>query len=117
MCNAGRAFSRAELLDHLHGLDHGLPFDRSVDIHVSNLRRKLLQSPGSDSPIETVRGLGYRLNAQPVKAPLPERSNGGDAGRGRLALEAFAHIPLPLLVLAADRTVALYNDAARRLCG
>jgi DNA-binding response OmpR family regulator len=115
--NAGRAFSRAQLLDHLHSLDHGIPFDRSVDIHVSNLRRKLHQPPGSDTPIETVRGLGYRLNAQPVKAPSPERSNGGDTGRGKLALEAFEHIPVPLLVLAADRTVALYNEEARRLCG
>lgn len=117
MRNAGRAFSRAQLLDHLHGLDHGLPFDRSVDIHISNLRRKLHQPPGSDSPIETVRGLGYRLNAQPFKAQSPERSNDGGAGRSRLALEAFEHAPVPLLVLTADRTVALYNEAARRLCG
>jgi PAS domain S-box-containing protein len=115
--NPGRAFSRAQLLDHLHGLDHGIPFDRSIDIHISNLRRKLRQPPTSDSPIETVRGLGYRLNALPVKAPSPARIDGSDVGRARLALEAFEHAPLPMLVLTAERTVALYNEAARRLCG
>ena len=34
-------------------------FDRSVDMHVSNLRRKLGPGPGGGSRIETVRGLGY----------------------------------------------------------
>lgn len=35
----------------------------------------------------------------------------------QLALAAFEHVPLPLLVLTADRTVVLYNEAARQLCG
>jgi len=34
--------------------------ERAVDIHITNLRRKLREA-GADSPIETVRGLGYRL--------------------------------------------------------
>ena len=34
-----------------------------------------------------------------------------------LALAAFERAPVPLLVLAADRTVVLYNEAARQLCG
>jgi len=117
MRNPGRAFSRAQVLDHLHGLDHGIPFDRSVDIHVSNLRRKLHQPVGAATPIETVRGLGYRLSAQPAQTPRADPSNGGGAERDRLALAAFEHVPMPLLVLTADRTVALYNEAARQLCG
>ena len=34
-------------------------FDRSVDMHLSNLRRKLGPAPGGGSRIETVRGIGY----------------------------------------------------------
>jgi two-component system response regulator CpxR len=34
-------------------------YDRSIDMHVSNLRRKLGPGPGGDERIETVRGLGY----------------------------------------------------------
>ncbi len=37
--------------------------------------------------------------------------------QGQLALAAFEHVPLPLLVLTTDRTVVLYNEAAQRLCG
>jgi two-component system OmpR family response regulator len=38
------------------------PYDRSIDVHVSNLRQKL-QAVDSTAEIETVRGLGYRLKA------------------------------------------------------
>jgi two-component system OmpR family response regulator len=38
------------------------PYDRSIDVHVSNLRQKL-QALGSQTEIETVRGFGYRLKA------------------------------------------------------
>jgi two-component system OmpR family response regulator len=40
------------------------PYDRSIDVHVSNLRQKL-QAAADDVEIETVRGLGYRLKALP----------------------------------------------------
>lgn len=36
------------------------PYDRSIDVHISNLRQKL-QALGSQAEIETVRGFGYRL--------------------------------------------------------
>jgi len=35
------------------------PFDRSVDVHISNLRRKLTPNSGRPTPIRTVRGAGY----------------------------------------------------------
>lgn len=35
-------------------------YDRSIDMHVSNLRRKLGPKPGGEARIETVRGLGYQ---------------------------------------------------------
>ena len=61
--HAGQTLSREQLLDELHGSDAAaLPgFDRSVDSHVKNLRRKL-EAAGSDPGlIETVYGMGYRL--------------------------------------------------------
>jgi len=37
-----------------------VPHDRSVDMHVSNLRRKLGSDPRGDNRIETIRGIGYQ---------------------------------------------------------
>ena len=37
-----------------------VPHDRSVDMHVSNLRRKLGLDPRGDNRIETIRGIGYQ---------------------------------------------------------
>lgn len=55
----GRILSREHLLDHLHG-HAAAPMDRSIDICISRLRRKMRSALGVD-PIQTVRGLGYRL--------------------------------------------------------
>lgn len=52
-----QAFSRDQLLDHIY--DESIPpdvFDRTVDSHVKNIRKKL----GQDSYIETLRGVGYQ---------------------------------------------------------
>ena len=38
-----------------------VPHDRSVDMHVSNLRRKLGPDPQGESRIETIRGIGYQF--------------------------------------------------------
>jgi len=46
------------------------PFDRSVDVHVSRLRKKLGCLPGSDELIRPIRGIGYFLAA----IPAPQRS-------------------------------------------
>ena len=40
-------------------------YDRSVDVHISNLRKKLAAASGGKLEIETVRGVGYRLRQQP----------------------------------------------------
>lgn len=111
----GRVFSRTQLLELIPGFQHHAPFDRAVDIHISNLRRKLSQAMGTDALIETVRGVGYRLS-MPTTDTVAEPTS-RDARPEQLALAAFERAPVPLLVLAADRTVVLYNEAARRLCG
>ena len=54
----GRAVSRTELYDV--ALPEGEGFDRAVDVHVVNLRRKLREA-GAAEQVETVRGVGYRL--------------------------------------------------------
>ena len=57
MARPGRAFSRVDLLDAAVG-DGAIVLERTVDVHVRSLRRKLGAHARS---IETVRGLGYRF--------------------------------------------------------
>ncbi len=54
----GRAYSRSDLLDAC--LDSSDALERTVDSHISNLRRKLVQAD-SEARLVTVRGVGYRL--------------------------------------------------------
>jgi len=115
MRHPGCVFSRSQLLTQLHGFQHNAPLDRAVDIHISNLRHKLAHAMGGEVPIETVRGVGYRLNMPVSEVPFEATSMTNE--QGQLALAAFERAPLPLLVITADRTVVLYNEAAMRLCG
>lgn len=55
----GRVFTRLELLDHIQG-DAYAGYERTIDVHVKNLRLKLGAGAGL---IETVYGVGYRMNA------------------------------------------------------
>jgi two-component system alkaline phosphatase synthesis response regulator PhoP len=56
----GRVFSREQLLETLHGVAFE-GYDRSVDSHIKNLRRKLETDPRQPRYIQTVYGVGYRL--------------------------------------------------------
>ncbi len=56
----GHAFSRLELLEQVFGLEYeGL--ERTVDVHVMNLRKKIEADPAQPIYIQTVYGVGYRL--------------------------------------------------------
>jgi two-component system, OmpR family, response regulator len=112
-----RVFTREELLARLRGFLRGEPLDRAVDVHVSHLRRKLARILGGAVPIETVRGVGYRLRSRSPRVATARRQPGANAAIEQVALSALRWTPIPLLVLAADRTVLLYNEAARALCG
>ncbi len=57
----GQAFSRERLLEQLHGYSHD-GFDRSIDAHVKNLRRKIEPDPSNPTYILTVYGIGYRFS-------------------------------------------------------
>ncbi len=56
--HAGWVFTRDQIVDAVHGADYAVT-DRSVDVQVVGLRRKL-GTAGSDT-VETVRGVGYRF--------------------------------------------------------
>jgi len=59
----GRIFSREQLLEAIHGVAFD-GYDRSVDSHIKNLRRKIELDPRQPRRIETVYGMGYRLVEQ-----------------------------------------------------
>ncbi|MCK4377991.1 MAG: response regulator transcription factor [Deltaproteobacteria bacterium] len=56
--NRGRILSRDRLLDLVSGRDYNV-FDRSIDVHISSLRRKLQDNPKEPRYIKTVRSSGY----------------------------------------------------------
>ncbi len=60
MGDPGRIFSRELIIDRVFGYDFD-GFDRTVDAHVSSLRRKLDSTPGEPRFIHTVYGLGYKF--------------------------------------------------------
>ncbi|WNS41382.1 response regulator transcription factor [Paenibacillus sp. MMS20-IR301] len=56
----GQVYTREQLIDQIWGLDYAGD-DRTVDVHIKRLRERFADTP--DFRIETVRGLGYRLEA------------------------------------------------------
>ena len=56
--NPGRTLTRDQLMDAMAERDW-TPFDRSIDLHISNLRKKIERDPKSPHLIKTVRGFGY----------------------------------------------------------
>jgi DNA-binding response OmpR family regulator len=56
----GRAYSRFELINRVQGHDFE-GYERTIDAHVKNLRRKIEPDPGTPRYVETVHGIGYRL--------------------------------------------------------
>jgi DNA-binding response OmpR family regulator len=56
----GRVCSQEQLLERVRGREHGA-FDRSIDVHVAALRRKLGGDPRAPRYIRTVRAAGCRL--------------------------------------------------------
>jgi two-component system alkaline phosphatase synthesis response regulator PhoP len=56
----GRIFTRAQLLDAIHGVAFE-SYERAIDAHVKNLRRKLEANPRDPRYLLTVYGVGYKL--------------------------------------------------------
>lgn len=60
MHSPGKVVSREELSESVLGRKFD-PFDRSLDMHISRLRRKLAQGSSMDEQVKTIRGSGYQL--------------------------------------------------------
>ena len=58
----GQAFSKEELTEYALNRKY-TAYDRSIDVHISNLRNKLGDNPQGEPLIKTVRGYGYMFNA------------------------------------------------------
>jgi two-component system alkaline phosphatase synthesis response regulator PhoP len=63
----GRVFSRAQIIEKALGLDFD-GFDRTIDVHILKLRRKLEKDPRHPKMIKTVYGAGYKLLEQDANA-------------------------------------------------
>lgn len=60
-----RVLSRDQLLDLMHGHDNSSPaFDRSIDVQITRLRKKIESNPKSPKFIKTVRNRGYMFTAK-----------------------------------------------------
>jgi two-component system catabolic regulation response regulator CreB len=67
---ADRVCTRSELIDKLWGDGFAIT-DRTIDSHVKALRKKLAEAGAPPGSIETVRGVGYRVNAHAGKVEEP----------------------------------------------
>jgi DNA-binding response OmpR family regulator len=57
----GRVFTRSQLLDAVRGEDSE-GFDRAIDVHVKNIRRKIEADPHRPRYLLTVYGVGYKCS-------------------------------------------------------
>ncbi len=67
MASPGRVFSRLDLLDRVSG-DAYEGYERTIDVHIRNLRTKIEPDPKHPQYIETVYGMGYRFTPD---LPMP----------------------------------------------
>ena len=64
MSAPGRSFSRAELLEKLGESTYLEGYERTVDVHIHNLREKIEPDPSNPIYVETVYGAGYRFSRE-----------------------------------------------------
>ncbi len=60
MARPGRVFTRLELLERVQGTDYA-GYERTIDVHVKNLRAKIEPDPRHPRYVETVFAVGYRM--------------------------------------------------------
>ena len=64
MARPNRVFSRSELINRVQGYDFE-GYDRTIDTHIKNLRKKIAQKLPGQEIISTVYGVGYKFSAEP----------------------------------------------------
>jgi DNA-binding response OmpR family regulator len=57
----GRIFTRSQLLDAIHGVAFE-SYERAIDAHIKNIRRKIEPDPRQPKYVLTVYGVGYKFN-------------------------------------------------------
>jgi DNA-binding response OmpR family regulator len=63
MREPGRVFSRLELVKRVFGMDYE-GFERTVDVHIMNLRKKIEPHPNEPVYLQTVYGVGYKFRRE-----------------------------------------------------
>ncbi len=71
--HAGQVLSRAQLLKETQGIAYE-GYERSIDQHIKNLRRKIRKAGGPSNMIETVYGVGYRLES-PIDPAIMDKQH------------------------------------------
>lgn len=72
--NRGRVLNRDQILEGAHDRSWD-PFDRSIDIRISRIRRKIERNPQKPEVIRTVRGLGYIYDPPSARQRMPDGNN------------------------------------------
>ena len=62
MRNSGRVLTRMQLIDRVWGSDY-VGDTKTLDVHIKRLRAKVEKDPANPELIQTVRGMGYKLEA------------------------------------------------------
>lgn len=62
MRNSGRVLTRMQLIDRIWGSDY-VGDTKTLDVHIKRLRTKIEKDPANPTHIQTVRGLGYKMEA------------------------------------------------------
>lgn len=57
----GQVFARDQLMDKIYGYNDEVVFDRTIDVHIKNLRKKFKDNPRRPTYIESVFGVGYKF--------------------------------------------------------
>jgi DNA-binding winged helix-turn-helix (wHTH) protein len=119
----GRVMSRETLLDAIAGRE-AEAFDRTIDVYVGRLRRKIEADPKQPRLIVTVPGVGYRLAAKPKLAkPQPDADQPSDeaASHARAGIIKYfnqAHMDCDaraISALYAEDATVIHSDGL--LCG
>jgi DNA-binding response OmpR family regulator len=77
----GRVFSRYELVNRARGYEYQ-GYERTIDSHIRNLRRKIETSPHGPKLIDTITGAGYRLAVTRDRVPRPTATAADPEVRG-----------------------------------
>jgi DNA-binding response OmpR family regulator len=67
MRSPGRVFTRTQILEHVWGYDFD-PSTNVVDVCIQRIRKKISMAEKDESPIESVRGVGYRFRKPDITA-------------------------------------------------